>query len=258
MKIRRLNTDNSWQIEWQGENFLLDPWLSGPEIDGFRAFNIQWHNDPPVEYEDLGDFSHVLISQPYSDHCHQETLQKLPGKFSVFGVKPALKKINRWIPGHDHSVIPDWAETPANMGNLRVCKMSPARLIDPIYHALLIFHGDEFVFYSPHGFKLSAKQAEYLKNKNCRLLITTSIRFDLPFFLGGVINPGPENLAYLSKQLEPDYVVNSHDAQKRAEGLVMKLAKVNYGVWPPDGSGIAQFEDIRDYGFRELVLSSIG
>lgn len=253
MKIRRLNTDNSWQIDWNGVNFLLDPWLSGPEIDGFRAFNIQWHKEPPLAYEELGNFSHVFVSQPYSDHCHRETLERLSGDFSLFGVKPAWKRIRRWLPEREELIIPDWTENPISAGDLQVCKMSPNRWIDPIYHALIIGCGDEFIFYSPHGFKLSDKQSEYLKNKKCRLLITTSIRFDLPFFLGGVINPGPENLNYLIDLLKPDFVVNSHDAQKRAEGLVMKLAKADYGVWPPVNLKQAKAEDIRDYKYRELI-----
>ncbi len=253
MKIRRLNTDNSWQIEWNGVNFLLDPWLSGPEIDGFRAFNIQWHREPPLPYADLGHFSYVFVSQPYSDHCHRETLERLTGPFSLFGVKPAWKRIRRWLPERGELTIPDYTEQGATAEALQVCKMSPDRWIDPIYHALIISRDDEYIFYSPHGFKLSDKQSEYLKNKKCRLLITTSIRFDLPFFLGGVINPGPENLNYLIDLLRPDFVVNSHDAQKRAEGLVMKLAKANYDTWPPTGLKHAKAEDIRDYTYRELT-----
>lgn len=231
MRIQRLNLDNSWLINWDGVSFLLDPWLSGPEIDGFAAFNIQWHATDALPYEQLDSFSHVLVSQPYADHCHQETLQKLPGEFNVFAVKQASSKLKKWLPSKSISLIPDISDGFIKIGNLDLAKISPNRLIDPIYHALVIKNGKRYIFYAPHGFTITAEQHAFLKELSCTLLITTYTHFTLPLLLGGVINPGLENASELADLLKPDYVVNSHDEQKIAKGLVMKLAKVRYAEW---------------------------
>ena len=51
--IRRLNMDTSWQLEWDGTNIIVDPWLTGSEIDGFSWFNEQWHTTPPLPMDQL-------------------------------------------------------------------------------------------------------------------------------------------------------------------------------------------------------------
>ena len=43
IKIKRLNLDSSWYIKFNKLNFVLDPWLIGSEIDGFKWLNEQLH-----------------------------------------------------------------------------------------------------------------------------------------------------------------------------------------------------------------------
>ena len=75
MRIRRLNMDSSWQLEWGNSQILIDPWLIGSEIDGFSWFNEQWHTTEPLAMEGLGIIDAILLSQSYSDHCDKVLIQ---------------------------------------------------------------------------------------------------------------------------------------------------------------------------------------
>ena len=75
LSIKRLNLDSSWHIEYGKNSFVVDPWLIGSEIDGFKWLNEQWHIKEPVKISDLPEFQFLLISQNYEDHCHIETLK---------------------------------------------------------------------------------------------------------------------------------------------------------------------------------------
>ena len=41
MKLTRINPDHSWLLETPGLRLVVDPWLLGPEIDGFGWFHTQ-------------------------------------------------------------------------------------------------------------------------------------------------------------------------------------------------------------------------
>ena len=77
LTLRRLNMDSSWALSWAGTTILIDPWLLGSEVDGFSWFNEQWHVTAPVPVDTIGEYQAILISQAYSDHCHQQTLMEL-------------------------------------------------------------------------------------------------------------------------------------------------------------------------------------
>ena len=85
IRLRRLNMDNSWEIHWGGEHILLDPWLIGPEIDGFKQFNMQWLSQPAVALDQIAEPNRIVISQPYSDHCHELTLHEMPSSVHIEG-----------------------------------------------------------------------------------------------------------------------------------------------------------------------------
>ena len=66
LSIKRLNLDSSWHIEYGKNSFVVDPWLIGSEIDGFKWLNEQWHIKEPVKISDLSEFQFLLISQNFS------------------------------------------------------------------------------------------------------------------------------------------------------------------------------------------------
>ena len=116
----------------------------------------------------------------------------------------------------------------------------------------MIAFGNEAIFISPHGFTLSQDQRGIIRELDFKLLITTFSDFRLPKLLGGHVNPGMENVDYLIHLLNPDFVVNSHDEEKKMSGLVGRYAKVTY----PDVDNIelskATFIPIKDYQACQL------
>ena len=229
IEIRRLNMDNSWQLRWDGVSLLLDPWLIGSEIDGYSWFNEQWHVTPPVSIAETGPVDVVIVSQPYSDHCHAETIKQLLPYGQVLAVKPAMKRLKSEIKELKNiEEIPDAKQQWLSCGPLQIAKLSPDRWIDPIYHAVIIRRGDDAVFYAPHGFVLTEGQLDIMRALHVRLLITTFTYFKLPAILGGVINLGVEAVRKLAAQIDPARIINTHDEQKTGKGIVMKIAQTKY------------------------------
>ena len=88
--IRRLNKDNSWAITLSDTTFLVDPWLTGSEVDYFGWFNTQWHREAPVPVSEVPEYDWILVTQQFPDHFHVETLLALdPGCLLV---PPSVRK----------------------------------------------------------------------------------------------------------------------------------------------------------------------
>ena len=105
IKIKRLNLDSSWYIKFNQLNFILDPWLIGSEIDGFKWLNEQWHIKPPVTIKDIPNYDSIIISQNYEDHCHLETLKKLPDDKSILATEKAYSKLKKQSNSNNFTVI---------------------------------------------------------------------------------------------------------------------------------------------------------
>ncbi len=247
LNIQRLNMDNTWWLNWGDTSLLLDPWLTGSEVDGFRWFNEQWHNTPSVPPGKVPGYDFVIVTQPYSDHCHTPTLRELNTEKPIWAVPAALKRIKNEMPVTKGYNIPATTDVWADIGELRLARITPNRWIDPIYHAIVIAKKEQAVVYAPHGFMLSPAQAASISHLNIKLLITTFTEFTLPFFLGGLINPGKEAAIKLMKQLNAEHMVNTHDEDKRAKGIVIKLAKRKYPDMALLSSTEAGVVNITDY-----------
>jgi Beta-lactamase superfamily domain len=249
LQIRRLNMDNTWQIHWQGTSIILDPWLVGSEVDGFSWFNEQWHTTPPVTIDALGRQDIVLVSQPYSDHCHAQTVREL-SYTQLIAVRPAAKRLRKEIPAIGTIIeLPDAQQGWHRQGGLELARLSPDRWIDPIYHAILIRHGDEVVFYAPHGFALTEPQLAAIATLRVKVLMTTFTYYELPAIIGGVVNPGMPAVKLLAAQLNPIHILNTHDEQKEGRGLVMKIAKVKYTDVIQARASDTRIIDVPDYAY---------
>jgi hypothetical protein len=226
--LRRLNLDSSWHLAWAGGAFVLDPWLLGSEVDIARWFNEQWHVLDPVPPAELPPFDVVVVTQAYSDHCHEATLRALPAGTPLWCSPRAaarLRKDARLAPAV--SVLPDALDGPGRaLGGLRLSVLDPGRRLDPVYYALLVECGTEALLYAPHGFAPSAAQAERLAGRRVRLVMTTCITYRLPALLGGAVNPGLEAAAALAAASGAEALIDTHDEDKRARGLVQRLARV--------------------------------
>jgi hypothetical protein len=229
LSIQRLNMDNTWLIAWQSQRLLVDPWLTGSEIDGAPWFNEQWHATPPVPIYHLPPFDAIVVTQSYNDHCHLPTLAELEESYPIFATPKPWKKISKAFPDRTCRLIPPFSDPEgATAGDLRLFTITPARKIDPVYYALAITCQEEAIILAPHGFTFSEAQLDFLQRYRIRLLATTFALVALPALLGGHVNPGLKNARQLVRQLRPQYVVNTHDEQKYARGLVMRLARTEY------------------------------
>ena len=226
LAIQRLNMDNSWMIHWNDTKIVLDPWLVGTEVDGFRWFNEQWHATKPMSIEELSSFDAVIVSQPYSDHCHTETLKKIQHATPIFAAKNTATRIKKEWDEAMPTVLEDNTWMPFN--EFKIMMMKSENWINSFYDAIVIAHEDEAIFYAAHGFKPSLAQLNLLAKFNIRLLITTFTYFKLPFFLGGTVNPGYEAALRLANQLQAKKIMNTHDEQKPGKGLVLRIAKTKY------------------------------
>lgn len=228
LKIRRLNMDSSWQISWNGHSILFDPWLIGSEIDGFSWFNEQWHATSPAPISSLETYDAILISQHFSDHCHEETVVKLKEK-PVYTTKQGSKRIGKVIDKKRIQIIPELnSEKWLKSGDLEIALLSAPFKLSATFNGIVLKYGSDILVYCPHGYNLTDAQKELLNRYQTVLLITSFSSFKLPFFLGGMVNPGVKKAKELVEILNPNKIIATHDEDKHAVGLVKKIAKVNY------------------------------
>lgn len=220
--------DTSWQLSWGQTNLLIDPWLLGTEVDGFTWFNEQWHTTAPMPVATLENYQGILISQPFSDHCHEETiyaLNKVPLLVNPKARKRLLKEFEaRKIIDLPIFLEQDWL----GFGDLEIACLKSKKVLSAAFDALLIRKDKELIVYCPHGFECTVVQIEALSVYQTKALIAGFSSFKLPFFLGGVVNPGKSNVLELIKALKPQKVFHTHDENKASKGIVKKIAKVTY------------------------------
>ena len=222
MNIQRLNMDNSWLLQFNQFKILVDPWLEGEEIDYFPWFNTQWHRTQPIAYDALPAYDVVLITQKYPDHFHQQTLLKLQPK-KIIAPKSIEANLKKLLPQAE--IISFGKQlTSIEIEDVKIEWYATSRKIDPIYDAFLISSKDEAIFLATHGYFFTNKNIE-LKTP-IKLLISPFNSFKLPFYLGGTVSPGKEGLNHLNQALNPNFIISTHDEDKYAKGLVIKMAKV--------------------------------
>ena len=225
--LQRLNMDSSWKLTAEGFSLLIDPWLVGAEIDGFAWFNKQWHVSPPIAPNQVQDYQAILISQPFSDHCHEETLALLQ-PVPIYNATNARKRLLKSIASKRlHNIVQNLNEW-TTIGPYRLNVLPAPRQLKASFNGLLIAIQDCIVVYLPHGYKLSARQIACITNFPKRILISSFSSFRLPFFLGGTVNPGLKNSKTLAEQIQANYIFQTHDEDKEATGLVKKIATTSY------------------------------
>lgn len=222
MQLRRLNMDNSWHLALQGAKILIDPWLEGTEVDFFPWFNTQWHRTPPVDYAEVPPYDLVLITQKYPDHFHKQTLARLKPRRLLVPAAVAVE-VRRILPEAEVIVL-DRKNRVFSEGNLLIEWFPSTDPLGPDYQAFRISDGRENVFLAPHGYDL--RKVDLDPNTPVKLLISTFNEFKLPFFLGGTVAPGVKGLMHLTERLDPQHIVATHDEDKHAKGLVIRLARV--------------------------------
>lgn len=233
LTLGRLNEDATWWVELAGTRVVFDPWLVGPEVDFAPWFNRAVHTGPVLPIEpcrpDL-----VVVSQHYADHCHEETLRLLDASTVVAAVPTAAPTVTALSPGRPVHRIPAWGEEPLELHGLRLWRLTRPWTRPPRYHAIVVADGNnQAVVHAPHG--LSVADAERLAPElTVEVLALTRITYQLPFFLGGRVNPGNDAAVAAARACGARSVLAIHDEPKAATGLVPRLAKVDRGPWPDD------------------------
>jgi hypothetical protein len=128
----------------------------------------------------------------------------------VIALPSILKKIRKW--GHYHKLM-----TLEEVSfTIQVLKTKNAL----VHKAYLIESSQNKIVYAPHGAVL-----KNIPNVKIDAVITTTLQYQLPFFLGGTINLGLGKALQLQKQLKAELLIDTHNEDKKGEGLVSWFAK---------------------------------
>ena len=215
MQITKINEDSTWLLQIDGLKVLIDPWLSPSQIDFHPWFSRQFHNQPQVAIETLPQPDFIFISHPFTDHCNKETLLQFAADTPIVALPPILKKIQKWQ--HFNTLL-SLDEAPFTLRQLKTKRAL-------VHKAFQISSKEKSLIYAPHGAVLS-------EDSHANVLITTTLSYRLPFFIGGTINMGLQKALVLKEKIGASYLLATHDEQKRAEGFVSKVASVKFEAHP--------------------------
>lgn len=239
LPLGRLNGDASWWFELAGERVVVDPWLVGSEVDLAPWFNEQWHRDPVVPPQAVPAHQAVVISQPFSDHCHAATLQALPGDADLLVAPNARRKVERAVPGRRVHVLPAWDQPPLRLRGLRCWRVTPPWWRVPGYHAVVVADdAGRAVLHAPHGMSVAAAAAVAAR-VDVEVLAITRTWFALPWWLGGVAQPGEQAAQEVVRVVAPQVALAVHDERKEGRGFVRRVERIRWpageetGVWRP-------------------------
>ncbi len=210
MQLTKLNEDSSWMFHFDGLKVLVDPWFSASQVDFHPLFSRQFHKGPQPKIETIPQPDYIFISHPFTDHCNKETLLQFDKDIPVIGLPGILKKIKKW--GHFQRLLA-LNEAPFEIQLLPTKKAL-------VHKAYLIESSQSKIVYAPHGALLK-------KNIDLQVaaVISTTLQYQLPFFLGGTINLGYKRAELLKNQLKAAFLIDTHSEDKRGEGLVSLFAR---------------------------------
>ena len=211
MVIQRLNEDSSWLWEIDGISVIVDPWFSASQIDLAPWFSEQFHVTQQPKVSELNRPDYLFVSHTFTDHCNKETLLQFSPDIPVISLPAVQRKIQKW--GHFKTFL-TLEEAPFSIQFLR-----PKALLDLVHGAFhLSDNNGKSLLYSPHG-------SQFKTLPKADVLITTTIRYYLPFWLGGTVNLGWKHALKTADLCEAKIILPTHDEPKKGKGLVAKLAK---------------------------------
>lgn len=267
----RLNADSSWMIDCKNnknENhtcrIILDPWIDdSPGIDGLSCFSSTWphmessitldtfqklcrENDPdtdsslPESYDASTSASVVIVvSLPFSDHCHEETLIKTPTNIPIYAANGSYKRLARYFRRKEKRHIIDLSTSFGEEAFMKETGLlyrhikSKYGFMDPTHRGILFSSAcdENAILHAPHGLRLSPKQIQQLNaDFQTICLLSTTKLFRLPLILGGTVNLGIENAQLLNQVLENVvmFLPTHSSSVTRVTGFVSYLAKIEH------------------------------
>jgi len=221
--LQRINMDSTWLIVLDGIKILVDPWLIGTETDGFKWLNRQWHVESVLAIDQLPQFDVILITQPYDDHCHIKTLREIYRGKPILADKRSYGKIKKNLPDAALHMINEKKRETYNYKGIEIF-LSPT---DMLYNGCLIKSNDKRILYLPHGIEIKEKFLEHFPSP-VDVVLTSASTYTLPFWLGGKVAKGIENVKQIQARFNPKKIFTTHDEPKEGIGLVGKMAKKYY------------------------------
>jgi hypothetical protein len=218
MRLTKLNDDSSWWWEIDGITLLVDPWFSPSQIDLAPWFSQQFHINKQPSVSELGKPDGIFISNPFSDHCNKETLLTCDATIPIYATASILHKIRKW--GH-FLFLRELSEAP-----IPITRIAPKGWLD-VTHSSYCIRGKKHSFlYAPHG-------CQNPSLPEVDVVITTTTKYKLPFWLGGTVNLGLDAALKLKKRCKAQWLLNTHDEQKIGKGLVERFAHKQYVTHHP-------------------------
>jgi len=211
MQLTKLNADSSWFWTIDGLRVLVDPWFTESQVDFHPWFSRQFHLDEQPSVAAIPKPDYIFISHRYTDHCNRETLLQLDANIPLIALQSILKKIEAW--GHFKKLIP-LSEAPLDIQLV-------ATRQNLVHKAYLVTSSSGKLLYAPHGAQLKQECA-------AEIVIASTLRYELPIFLGGVINLGLKVALDLKESVRARHLLCTHAENKREEGLVALLAKKKF------------------------------
>lgn len=221
--LQRINLDSTWIISLNGVKILVDPWLIGTETDGFKWLNRQWHVQSVIDIKEIPDFDVILITQPYDDHCHINTLKEIYKNKPVYADKRAYGKVRKYLPDADLHKVNEKTKKKINFRGIEFF-ISPT---DKLYNGCFIKSANKSLLYLPHGIEFKEKYITYFP-KPVDVVLTSASTYTLPFFLGGNVAKGISNVKEIRQHFQPKKIFTTHDEPKEGVGIVSKVAKKYY------------------------------
>lgn len=227
-----------------GERWAIDPWLVGVEIDCLPSFNAASLTLPRASPALLGkELTAILITQPFSDHCHEETLVALGGSCPIYCVPAAARRLGGGPLSLRGRVRP-LSAVPKNHPGWTALHIIPPLLAPTHGGVLLSTPTNGTVLIAPHGLEpstlaslvstLAAKASTTRPLPRPLTILSTTSTFELPWWLGGTVNLGLSRAAELCNALKADVFHPTHDENKAATGCVVGVARRRYCRGPSE------------------------
>jgi L-ascorbate metabolism protein UlaG (beta-lactamase superfamily) len=199
MKLTYLDS-NSWSIEIDGKNILLDPWLVGELTFGNLGWLFRGKKNNPQPIPENIDL--ILLSQGLEDHAHPPTLKILDRAIPVVA-SPNAAKVVRDL-GYQHITALGHGET-FNLGDKIEIQAVPGSPIGPtlVENGYIIkgLESGKNIYYEPHGY-----HSESLKESvSIDVIITPIINLKLPI-IGAVIK-GQKTALEVCQWLKPQVIL---------------------------------------------------
>jgi hypothetical protein len=233
LALTLLNGDSSWLIELDGTRLLLDPWLSGKATLLYPAFHQADLGGEAVSLAELGRVDALVVSHPFPDHCNRPTLRQLPRDLPAFSPRVVTPWV-RWAGGlRRAATIPNatLGRQPIVFRNVSLAWCRAAFPFDTTHNALILRGNDSgsTVMYCPHGLPTQGaafRAVERVLAGRLDALLCSFTVLDLPGYLGGIANLGPDAAAELAARLQPRFTMPTHDGDKPDSGFIARVEKL--------------------------------